>query len=72
VLLLQGDADEIVDPDAAARWLQKIGSPDVTHRLLAGARHELISEPGWEQTAAHLLDWLDARCAPALPQHRAA
>jgi alpha-beta hydrolase superfamily lysophospholipase len=72
VLLLQGDADEIVDSDAALRWLQKIRSSDVTHRLLADHRHELINEPGWELTAADLLDWLDARFTPAHAQHRAA
>jgi len=72
LLLLQGEADEIVNSEAAAQWLQKIRSSEVTHRLLADHRHELLNEPGWEQTAAVIFRWLDARFSPALPLRRAA
>ncbi|MGD9855161.1 MAG: lysophospholipase [Planctomycetaceae bacterium] len=73
LLLLQGEADEIVNSDAAVQWLSKIRTQDVTHRVLAGHRHELINEPGWEQTAADIFNWLDARFAAAFgPQRRAA
>ena len=71
LLFLQGEADEIVNSESAAEWLQKIGSSEVTHRLLVDNRHELINEPGWEQTTADILHWLDECFAPALPQRRA-
>jgi alpha-beta hydrolase superfamily lysophospholipase len=44
----------------------------VIHRLLADNRHELINEPGWEQTATEILRWLDDRFASAVPLRRAA
>ncbi len=71
LLLLQGDADEIVNSESAVQWLQKIRSQQVTHRFLPDNRHELINEPGWEQTAAEILHWLEDRFAPALPHRRA-
>lgn len=60
-LLLQGDQDEVVNPDAATRWWLKLGSSDKTIRVLGGHLHELLSEPDWKQTAAVILEWLDAR-----------
>ena len=60
-LLLQGDQDEVVNPEAATRWWLKLGSTDKTLRVLGGHLHELLSEPDWRQTAAVILEWLDAR-----------
>ncbi|RLS55521.1 MAG: alpha/beta fold hydrolase [Planctomycetota bacterium] len=61
-LLLQGDQDEVVSPEAALRWWLTVPSPDKTMRLMAGHLHELMSEPDWETTAGIVSDWLDARC----------
>ena len=60
-LLLQGDADGVVNPDAATQWWLKVPSSDKTLRLLGGHLHELLSEPDWEQTAAGIHTWLEAR-----------
>ena len=61
VLLLQGDRDEVVNPDAATKWWLTLPAPDKTLRLLSGHLHELLSEPDWSQTAAGILAWLEAR-----------
>ncbi len=61
VLLLQGDRDEVVNPEAATKWWLTLPAPDKTLRLLSGHLHELLSEPDWSQTAAGILAWLEAR-----------
>lgn len=60
-LLLQGDRDEVVNPGAATKWWLKLGAKDKTLRVLGGHLHELLSEPDWEQTAAIILEWMEAR-----------
>lgn len=61
VLLLQGDRDEVVNPDAATRWWLTLPAKDKTLRLLSGHLHELLSEPDWSDTAAGILAWLEPR-----------
>ncbi|MFG0333414.1 MAG: alpha/beta hydrolase [Maioricimonas sp. JB049] len=61
LLLLQGQADEIVDPDAAIAWWLRLASPDRTLRLFPEHLHELINELDWEQTTVRILEWLEAR-----------
>lgn len=63
LLVLQGDADRIVNPEAPLGWLARVGSRDKSLRLLAGHLHELINEPGWQGTVAGVLDWLETRIA---------
>ena len=76
LLLLQGEADQVVNAEAPLRWFPLVGSHDRTLRLLSGQLHELLNEPEWEQTADVILDWLDARrpslCRPAATMMRAA
>lgn len=67
LLLLQGDADQIVDPHWPAQWVQRVGSTDCTLRMLPGIYHEVVNEPGWEQVAAEMLDWLESRFTSTLP-----
>ncbi len=67
VMLLQGDADEVVDPGAAESWIQCVGSADRTLRMLPDHLHELIHEPEWETTMDEILEWLDERL-PGLPR----
>lgn len=61
LLLLQGDADPIVEPDAPYRWLPRVASTDKTLQVLPNQLHELLHEPGWEQTVDEVLAWLDRR-----------
>lgn len=72
LLLLQGAQDEIVSSDSAVQWLMKIRSRDVVHRVLPGHRHELLNEPGWQQTTADIFNWLDSRFAAVRSVRRAA
>lgn len=65
LLVLQGDADRIVNPEAPLGWIARAGSCDKSLRLLHGHLHELLNEPGWEGTIAGVLDWLEARVKDA-------
>lgn len=67
VLIMQAGQDKIVDPDAPVRWLQQIASSDVRFHRRDEDYHELLNEPGWEETAHLLAEWLTRRLeAPAI------
>lgn len=66
LLLLQGDGDQIVSPEAPLDWFAKAGSRDKSLRLLKEHLHELLNEPGWPGTIAGILDWLDCRIPAAM------
>ena len=61
MLTLQAGDDLIVEPSAAAPWVAKTSSRDRSFRLLKGHYHELLNEPDWRETLAHLLTWLETR-----------
>ena len=61
VLLLQGERDEVVNPEAAIRWWVGVPAPDKTLRVLAGHLHELLNEPDWNHTASGIVAWLEQR-----------
>lgn len=61
LLVLQGDADRVVDADAPLRWMPQVGSRDKSLWVIPGHLHELLNEPGWEMTATRVLDWLEHR-----------
>lgn len=61
LLLLQGDADRIVNPESPLAWFARAGSRDKSLRLLKGHLHELLNEPGWPGTVSGILDWLEER-----------
>jgi len=61
LLVQQGDADEVVNPQAVLEWWSAAGSTDKLFRLLPGHLHELASEPSWEETTDFVLEWLEAR-----------
>jgi lysophospholipase len=68
LLILQGDADQIVCLGRTRNWLSRVSSTDATLRMLPEHLHEVIHEPGWEQLIADTLQWLDRRlAAPADP-----
>lgn len=66
VLALQAGDDMIVEPSATAPWLSKTGSTDRSFKLLEGHYHELLNEPDWRETLAHVLGWLETRLPRAI------
>ncbi|MFV0446267.1 MAG: lysophospholipase [Planctomycetaceae bacterium] len=72
LMILQGDADPVVDPEAVYRWLPRVASKDKTLQVLPDQRHEILHEPGWEQTVEDMLSWLDRRTAAERAIRRAA
>jgi len=61
LLLLQGEADQMIDVPATRRWFAGLGVEDKTYRAYAGAGHTLDFEPDRAQYLADLLGWLSAR-----------
>src|SRR4029450_4159070 len=58
LLLLQGEADKMIDVPATRRWFARLGVKDKTYRAYAGAGHTLDFEPDRAQYLADLLGWL--------------
>jgi lysophospholipase len=67
VLALQGSLDETTDPDAMARWWERIRSRDKGLIVLEGHFHELFFEPDWRGTTDQMLEWMEqmVRMRPA-------
>lgn len=61
VLVLQGEQDHIVNPQATRDWLKRVGSTDRTLHMLPEHLHELLQETDREDTTRFVLDWLDER-----------
>ena len=72
LLFLQGDADEVVNHEMANDWLAEISSTDCTQRVMPDHLHEIINEPGWEQTADEILAWIEPRMIPSEEPRRVA
>jgi alpha-beta hydrolase superfamily lysophospholipase len=61
LLLLQGEADKMIDVPKTRHWFAHLGVEDKTYRAYAGAGHTLDFEPDRAQYLADLLGWLAAR-----------
>jgi acylglycerol lipase len=61
LLLLQGEADKMIDVPKTRRWFARLGVQDKTYRAYPGAGHTLDFEPDRAQYLADLLGWLSAR-----------
>src|SRR5215204_4603844 len=68
LLLLQGEADKMIDVPATRRWFARLAVEDKTYRAYAGAGHTLDFEPDRTQYLADLQGWLAARAASASPR----
>ncbi|HEU4398367.1 MAG TPA: alpha/beta fold hydrolase [Actinomycetota bacterium] len=70
LLLLQGEADKMVDVSATRRWFDRLGVEDKTYRAYAGAGHTLDFELDRAQYLADLLGWLAVRAGsrPSRPR----
>lgn len=60
-LMLQAGADGVVDPVASERVAGRLGSDDVTFKLLPGLFHELFHEPEKEEVLDEIVSWISAR-----------
>jgi alpha-beta hydrolase superfamily lysophospholipase len=63
LLLLQGEADKMIDVPKTRRWFAQLGVEDKTYRAYPGAGHTLDFEPDRTRYLADLLEWLSARAA---------
>ena len=70
LLLLQGEADKMIDVPATRRLFDRLGVEDKTYRAYAGAGHTLDFEPDRAQYLADLLGWLEARAGSPRSQPR--
>lgn len=67
LLILQAGQDRIVDPTAPGQWMERTASPDARLHVRDEDYHELLNEPGWEETAHLLTEWLTRRLeAPSI------
>lgn len=64
LLAMQGSADALVDPSAAAYVHDRVGSRDRTLRIYPGLYHEIFNEPERDQVLDDLIEWLRARTDP--------
>jgi acylglycerol lipase len=70
LLLLQGEADKMIDVPKTRRWFARLGVEDKTYRAYPGAGHTLDFEPDRSRYLADLLGWLSARAgsSPSRPR----
>lgn len=59
LLILQGTADRIVNPEGSQLFYLHAGSTDKTLKLYEGLYHEVLNEPEKEQIMAEVVEWLD-------------
>ncbi len=65
LLILQGGADVMVDPDGARALYEEIGSADKTIKVYQGLYHEIYNEPEHERVLRDVEAWLEARLKPS-------
>jgi len=61
IILVQGSADKLVDPDGAKMLYEKASSKDKTLKVYEGFYHEVFNEPGRAQVLQDVEAWLAAR-----------
>jgi len=61
VMILQGSADTVVDPDGAILLHERISSLDKTLKIYSGLFHEIHNEPEHPEVLADVAAWLDER-----------
>ena len=73
VLVAQGGADRIVDPQVARPWLEKVPSTDKELKWFPEHYHELHNEPDWLDVMNRVADWLEERvkCGPVAAVQKA-
>ena len=61
VLIVQGSADRLVDPDGARMLHDTVGSVDKRIKIYDGLYHEVFNEPEHDQVLGDVEAWLEAR-----------
>jgi len=61
LLVAQGTADRIVDPEVVPLWFNLVPSDDKELKLVTGNFHELHNEPDWLETLTFVAEWLEQR-----------
>lgn len=62
VLVVAGDEDALHPPSMMRKVAQRY-EPHSTYLELPGHGHWLVGEPGWQEIAERIADWLDEKCA---------
>jgi acylglycerol lipase len=70
LLVLQGEADAMMDVPGTRRWFERLGAGDKTYQGYPGAGHTLDFEPDRSRYLADMLAWLSARAASRPPGPR--
>jgi alpha-beta hydrolase superfamily lysophospholipase len=60
VLVMHGDADALVPPQAAEDVAAGVASSDVTLKIWPGLYHEIYNEPERAEVLATTIDWINA------------
>jgi alpha-beta hydrolase superfamily lysophospholipase len=58
LLLLHGEADQLVDPQGSRLMFERVSSPDKTLKLYPGLYHEILNEPQYLQVLVDIEHWL--------------
>lgn len=61
LLVMQGEQDHVVDPQATLAWFQSLRNEDRTLDMLPDYLHELLQETKRQHTIRRILDWLHVR-----------
>jgi alpha-beta hydrolase superfamily lysophospholipase len=59
LLIVQGGADRLVDPDGARMLYDKTGSADKTIKIYDGFYHEVFNEPEHDQVLRYVEEWIE-------------
>ena len=66
VLLVQGSADRLVDPDGARVLYGAVSSVDKTIKIYNGLYHEVLNEPEHDQVLGDVEAWLESHINPSV------
>jgi acylglycerol lipase len=64
LLIVQGSADFMVDPDGAQMLYDRVSSQDKTLKIYEGFYHEVHNEPECDRVLCDVEGWLEAHVAP--------
>jgi alpha-beta hydrolase superfamily lysophospholipase len=66
LLLMQGSADRIVNPQTTCRFAEKVPADLITFKYMESYRHELHNDEGKEEVFNYMLSWLNMQIGKIL------